>query len=363
MMWVKKVLLYAFVLVVLSVSVAATFASLRASRAAGPLTINEYHIPSGLDPWSTTFDGAGNVWLAVPGCNPNPDCGNKTAPGKIEVFNPSTSQWTQTIQLPTGQALFLAFDAAGNLWFPLFHTNQLAEYDTAGAFHFWTMPTAASGPWDLAFDHNGKLWITEHFVNKVAEFDPASGTFVTEYATAASGSQPYGITVDAADNIWFTENNSSVAKIGEVTATGVVQEYPIRTTSSSSLTPHLITVDPTTQNIWWSEGFVGEIGELAIAAAVPGTTAGVSEYAYPQLCKGCGTHTSGISVDGNGLVWFDDSLQNTIGSFPATGSGSFSMYTVPTSRSHPHDGLRVDGLNRVWFDEEYGEKLAVAIQG
>jgi streptogramin lyase len=212
------------------------------------------------------------------------------------------------------------------------------------------------------FDQNGKLWITEHFVNKVAEFDPATSTF-TEYATAASNSQPYGITVDTYNNIWFTENNSAVAKIGEVTAAGAVQEYSIRNTSNSSLTPHLITVDPATQNIWWSEGFVGEIGELIVANAHPGTNSGVKEYAYPQSCKGCGTHTSGISLDGNGYLWFDDSLQNTIGSFPATGSGSFSMYTVPTSRSHPHDGLRVDSLNRVWFDEQYGEKLAVAIQG
>ncbi len=363
MMRSRKGLLYSFVLVLLSVSVTVTFAASHASRAASTLTVTDYHIPSGLDPWGTTFDGAGNVWVAIPGCNPNPDCGNNTAPGKIEVFNPSNSTWTKTIQPPSGQALFLAFDASGNLWFPLFHTNQLGEYDTTGAFHFWAMPTAASGPWDVAFDRTGKLWITEHYANKVAEFDPTTDTFVKEYATAASNSQPYGITVDAANNMWFTENNSSVAKIGEVTSAGVVQEYPIRNTSTSSLTPHLIAVDPTTQNIWWTEGFVGKIGELNISAAIPGTNAGITEYAYPQLCRGCGTHTSGISVDSNGLIWFDDSLQNTFGSFPDTGTGTFSMYTAPTSRSHPHDGLRVDGQNRVWFDEEYAEKLAEAIQG
>ena len=362
MMRDKKILLYSFVFVLLSVSASVTFASIHTTRAASTLTVTDYHVPSGLDPWGTTFDSSGNVWVAVPGCNPNPDCGNNTAPGKIEVFNPSTSTWAKTIQLPSGQALFLAFDSAGDLWFPLFHTNQLGEYDITGAFHFWTMPTAASGPWDAVFDQNGKLWITEHFVNKVAEFDPMTGTFVNEYATTASNSQPYGITVDAANNIWFTENNSSVAKIGEVTSAGVVQEYPIRTTSNSNLTPHLITVDPTTQNIWWSEGFVGMIGKLKASAAVPGTNTGISEYAYPQLCKGCGTHASGISVDGNGLIWFDDSLQNTFGSFPATGTGSFSMYTAPSSRSHPHDGLRVDSLNRIWFDEQYAEKLAEAVQ-
>jgi len=363
----KKVLLYALVLVVLSVSGALTFASVQASRAASTLTVTDYHVSSGLDPWGTTFDGAGNVWVAVPGCNPNPDCGNNVGPGKIEVFNPSSSAWTKTIQLPSGygQALFLAFDASGNLWFPMFHTNQLGEYDTSGVFHTWTMPTAASGPWDLVFDHTGKLWITEHFVNRIAEFDPTAntgaGAFLLEVATPASNSQPYGITFDANNNLWFTENNSSVALIGEYTATGQLQEYKIRTGSTTNLTPHMITVAPG-GNIWWTEGFAGEIGELKIGSASAGTNNGVTEYPYPQLCKGCGTHASGISVDSTGLIWFDDALQNTFGSFPATGTGTFSMYAAPSSRSHPHDGLQVDSLNRIWFDEEYAEKLAVAIQ-
>ncbi len=364
MMWSKKVLLYSFVLVLLSVSVAVTFASVHASRAAGTLSVTDYHIPSGLDPWGTAFDSNGNVWVAVPGCNPNPDCGSKTSPGKIEVFNPTTSTWTAIYQLPPGfgQTLFLEFDSYGRIWFPMFHTNTLGMYDPAlQTFQQWAIPTPASGPWDVVVDHNGKLWITEHYVNKVAEFDPTTDTFVHEYPTAASNSQPYGITVDATNNIWFTENNSSVAKIAEVTSAGVLQEYPIRNTSNSSLTPHLITVDPN-GNIWWTEGFVGMIGELKVASAVPGTNTGVTEYTYPQLCKGCGTHTSGISVDSNGLIWFDDSLQNTFGSFPDTGTGTFSLYNAPSSRAHPHDGLQVDSQNRVWFDEQYAEKLAVAVQ-
>ena len=312
----------------LCVSMMVTFASIHVAQAAGSLTATDYKVPSGLDPWGTTFDSAGNVWVAVPGCNPNPDCGNNAGPGKIEVFNPSTSTWTKTIQLPSGQALFLAFDTTGNLWFPLFHTNQLGEYDAAGAFHFWTMPTAASGPWDLVFDQQGKLWITEHFVNKVAEFDPSTSTFVQELTTQSSASQPYGITVDASNDVWFTENNSADTFIDEYTAAGALQRFMIENGSVSNLTPHLITTDPVTGNVWWTEGFVGRIGELVVTQAVPDTNAGVYEYTYPRI-NGSSTHTSGISIDSNGLVWFDDSLQNSFGSFPDTGTGSFSMYNAP----------------------------------
>jgi streptogramin lyase len=368
----KKLLLCLIVLPTLIVSLAFTFGAVHPTRAASALTsLTDYHIPSGLDPWGTAFDSAGNVWVAVPGCNPNPDCGSRTPPGNIEVFNPSTSTWIATYQLPSGygQPLFLAFDSNGRVWFPMFHTNTLGMYDPASkSFQQWAMPTPASGPWDLVFDHNGKLWITEHFVNEIAEFDPSAnnglGAFVGKVDTPATNSQPYGITVDASNNIWFTENNSTVALIGEIPATtGQLVEYKIRTGSTTNLTPHLITVDPT-GNIWWTEGFAGMIGELQPSSATPGTNNGVTEYAYPQTCKGCGTHTSGISVDNSGLIWFDDSLQNTFGSFPETGGtiSSFNMYNAPSSRSHPHDGLRVDSQNRIWFDEQYAEKLAEAVQ-
>ncbi|HYT42054.1 MAG TPA: hypothetical protein VEP90_06895 [Methylomirabilota bacterium] len=354
----KKVLRYTSIFIMLGACIAISFASVHATHAAGTVTATDYQVQSGLDPWGTTFDKDGNVWVAVPGCNPNPDCGSRTAPGKIEEFSPTSHNWIATYTLPStfGQVLFLAFDGSGNLWFPMFHTNTIGEMLASDhTFQQWPMLTPASGPWDLVFDHNGKLWISEHFVNKIAEFDTSTDQVITEISTPAANSQPYGITVDSTNDIWFTENNSSVALIGEYTSNGQLQEYKIRSGSTTNLTPHMITVDPT-GNIWWTEGFAGMIGELNTS-----TNNTVKEYAYPQTCKGCGTHASGISIDSNGLIWFDDSLQNTFGSY-ATGTGTFSMYTAPSSRSHPHDGLQVDSLNRIWFDEQYAEKLAVAVQ-
>ncbi len=62
------------------------------------------------------------------------------------------------------------------------------------------------------------------------------------------------------------------------------------------------------------------------------------------------------------MIWFDDSLQQIFGSFPDSGTGSFTLYNTPTANSHPHDGLNVDAQNRVWFNEEFAKKLAEAIQ-
>ena len=328
------------------------------------VTTQDFYIPSSLDPWGTTFDSKGQVWLAIPGCDPAPTCNSSTPPGEIAEFNPSTSSWINTYHLPSGyaQPLFLAFDSQGKLWFPLPMGNSIGMFNPSNnTFHQWPVPTANAGPWDVAIDSNGMVWFTEHYTNQIGRFDPVTQTFM-EVPTPASNSQPYGIAIDPSNNLWFTENNSSVSLIGEYTSGGKLKEYKIRNTSSSGLTPHMITVDPN-GNIWWSEGWAGNIGELHVSQAVPGTNQGVTEYAYNPPCSSCsGKHTSGISVDSNGLIWFDDGEQEIFGSFPDSGKGSFATYNTPTANGHPHDGLNVDGKNRIWFDEEFANKLAEAIQ-
>jgi streptogramin lyase len=351
----------AMALAALLVGIALAVGAIRPALALRPaLSVTDYHVASGTDPWGTAFDKNGNVWVAVPSCDPNPTC-NKTPAGKIEVFNPSSSTWTNTYQLPSSysQALFMAIDKNGNVWFPLFMSNAIGMLNpSTKVFHKYTVPTTNAGPWDIVIDHNGKIWFTEHFTNKIGRFDPVTHQFM-EVKTPASDSQPYGITVDAKDNIWFTENNSSVALIGKYTTAGKLLEYKIRNSPPGGLTPHLITVDPN-GNIWWSEGFVGKIGELKVSQAKPGTNNGVTEYTYKS--NGGNEHTSGISTDKNGKIWFDDSEQEVFGSFPDSGTGSFSLHNIPTQNGHPHDGLNVDSQNRVWFDEEFAEKIAKAIQ-
>ncbi len=330
--------------------------------ASGISNVTDYSAP-GSDPWGTAFDSSGRVWVALPGCDLAPSCPSSTPPGKLALFDPNAKSWVTVVSLPAGygQPLFVAVDQAGKIWFTMPVTNAIGLYDPVSTtVTQWAVPMPSAGPWGIAIDSNGKIWFTEHYVNRIGSFDPTSQTF-HEVATPATNSDPYGITVDASNNIWFTENTDSVALIGEYTNQGILNEYKIRNTSTAGtgLTPHLITIDPN-ENIWWSEGWVSAIAILKLAAAQPGTNNGVTEYHYTPSCSSCGSHTSGISADKQGLVWLDDSLQNTFGSFPI-GGGSFSFYSSPGN--HPHDGLNVDSQNRIWFDEEFSNKLAEAIQG
>ena len=326
------------------------------------VVVHDYVVP-GTDPWGTAFDGSGRVWVAMPGCDPSPTCSGSTPPGKLALFDPHTSTWTTVVSLPAGfgQPLFVSVDRNGKVWFTMPVTNTIGRFDpVTTSVRQWGIPTTSGGPWDLAIDGNGKVWFTEHYANKIGAFDPGSQTF-QEVSTPAANSNPYGITVDNSNNIWFTENTDSVALIAEYTNNGILHEYKIRNTSTAGtgLTPHRITLDPS-GNVWWSEGWVSAIGKLDRATAQPGTNAGVTEYSYAPSCNSCGSHTSGIAADSKGVIWLDDSLQNTFGSF-STSSQTFSFYNSP-SGGHPHDGLNVDSQDRIWFDEEFANRLAVATQ-
>ena len=360
----KKVLLSLVVLVTLVASITmiagnvGTWSAVHAQQASvNSVTSTDFQAPTGGNAWGTAFDSSGNVWLALPGCD-FPNCNGKS-PGKIIRFNPSTSSWSTTYPLPSGygQPTFLAFDPLGTLWYTMPSTNSIGMLNpVSGTMQQFAVPTPVSGPLGIAVDSKGTIWFTEHYINQIGSFNPTTHTF-HEIATATTNSQPYGITVDASDNVWFTENNPSVPAVAEYPASGSgLKEFPM-TPNGNSLTPHLITVD-TNGNLWWSEGWVGAIGELKVALAKPGTGNGINHYNY-HLSN---THTSGISVDSYGKIWFDDSIHSIYGSFPENGTGAFSIYNTPTQNSHPHDGLNVDKQNRVWFDEEFINKLALATQ-
>src|SRR6266567_2004764 len=296
--------------------------------ASGIGSLADYFVP-GSFPWGTAFDSNGRVWVALPGCDLAPSCPSSTPPGKLALFDPNALNWATIVSLPAGygQPLFVSVDSTGKVWITMPVTNAIGVYDPASTtVAQWAVPTSSAGPWGIAIDSKGTIWFTEHYTNQIGSFDPNSRTF-HEVATPASNSQPYGITVDATGNIWFTENLDAVALIGEYTNRGVLQEYKIRNTPTggTGLTPHLITIDPS-GNIWWSEGWVSAIGLLNIAVAQPGTNNGVTEYHYTPSCSSCGSHTSGISADKQGLIWL------------------------------------VDSQNRVWFDEEFANRLAEAIQ-
>lgn len=349
-------------------------------------TLLETYVPainssySAIDPWGLAFDTSGHVWVAEPQCDVNisavPICSHTITSGMLVYSKQGFSNGAQPLQKlsePQGYSspFFLAFDSSGNLWFTEPVTNAIGEYDTTNNWHQWTVPTSGASPLDLTIDQYGHVWFTELSANQIGEFDPNTSTF-KENPTPTSNSTPYGIAGPdpTTHSIWFTENNQFVHRIGRITPNadgtlnGPIQEYLTNSSAPNGITPHLITYD-NQGNIWWSEGYDGMIGQLVISKATSGTNQGVTEYTVPS-CSGClSIHISGIAVDKNGTVWFDDSLNSRYGSF-VPGTSAFSMYVIDkctTSNSHPHDGLAADSNNNIWISEVFGNKLAEALPG
>src|SRR5437660_4522606 len=100
------------------------------ASASGISSAVDFPAPYG-QPWGTAFDGSGRVWVAMPGCDPSPSCSASTPPGKLGLFNPSSSKFTTVVSLPAGygQPLFVQVDTAGKVWFTMPVTNSIGVYD------------------------------------------------------------------------------------------------------------------------------------------------------------------------------------------------------------------------------------------
>ncbi len=318
-------------------------------------------------PWGVTFDQSGHIWIAEPGCDASPVCTAPPVGGAIEGFNTSNGALYKSLTTTLAQNInpvFLIVDGNNKIWFTDPSHNAIGELDPS--LPTWTMfttgITANSAPYDLVLDKLGNIWFTEHNGNKIGFFNTTTHA-VVETAVPTANSNPHGITMDRNGNIWFTENG--VAKIGSFTPSAngaiTIAEYAV-----TQVGPHLIAADPNTGVIWYSEGFTGQVGNFnpndnthfdfsvslnLCPPASPGTT--------PPPCPG--THISGIAVDNNGLVWFDDSLSNRVGFLNPAGCAAPQNCTVTTltvaNNPHTHDGLGIDGTGNVWFAEQYNSKF------
>ncbi len=318
------------------------------------------------NPWGLAIDGSGHIWVAEPGCDASPTCTNPPA-GVIGEYNLSNDTKVSDFHAPSSPVytpVFLALDGQGNIWFTDSTHNAIGKLvPSTNTWTEYTVPTANTIPYDLVFS-GGNIWFTEFGTSKIGFFNISTQTF-TENAIPTTNANPYGITKTPSGDIWFAENNSTNAgKLGSFTptvsgtlASGAITEHAITNPGA-----HLLTSDQQ-GNIWFTEGFNGHVGEyttanvdkeydVAVGVCPQGTPS-----TTPTACSG--THISGIAVDGNGMVWFDDSLVGRVGYInPTTGTYSTLSLVSPSDPSpHPHDGLVVDSSNNVWVAEQNGFML------
>ncbi|HEY5425583.1 MAG TPA: hypothetical protein VIJ77_03445 [Candidatus Tumulicola sp.] len=201
--------------------------------------------------------------------------------------------------------------------------------DICGKFTEFAIPTVASHPWGITLGADGNLWFTELTANKIGRITTA-GT-ITEFPVPTTGAGPAGIAGGADGNIWFVE--SSASKIGKMTTTGSAVEFATTTAASNP-----VEITPGADgNLWFSESNASKIGTI--------TTGGtVSEF--PTLTAAASPF--GITQGPDGNVWFTEETANKIGSI--TTAGAVSEFSIPTASSRATD--LVTGSNgALWFVE------------
>jgi hypothetical protein len=92
----RKILLSLFVMGSFLVSLALAFnmfgnGTQHSFAQSSGVTVTDFWMNGGQERWGTTFDSKGNVWVAVPSCDPSPTCSTTTPSGKIEEYNPTAS--------------------------------------------------------------------------------------------------------------------------------------------------------------------------------------------------------------------------------------------------------------------------------
>jgi streptogramin lyase len=274
----------------------------------------------------------GNLWVADDGDS----ISKVTVKGGVTAYKPAKSSCPTHIAAAPSKENYL--------WFTEYcpsYEEQLGTISTAGSFTIYkkfTLDTRVEG---ITAGPEGNMWFAMGGAGKIGEVTP-SGT-VTEYSMPVK-SFPKGITLGPDGNLWYTNlvegENAAIGKINPTSHE--ITEYPLPSGSNT----WAITAGPAKEKALWFVNLNTEkIGKI--------TTSGeVTEY--PALPSGSRPCAITAAPDGN--LWFVDCGSSRIGKI--TTSGTVTEYAAP-SIGFPTAGITVGpgGEDAVWFTEEGSGKV------
>lgn len=199
------------------------------------------------NPGSVVLDSFGNVFVA--------DSGNRTVrkitpSGTVTTLAGSPGAFGSADGLGSAARFSglggIAIDRANNLYLAELGNKTIRKITPAGAVSTLAGLAGVAGtadgagttarfddPIGIALDNTGNIFVTDRFVHTIRKITP-DGTVSTfaglagadgstdGVGSAARLSQPLGITVDAANNLFITEQVGTNGRIRKVTASGLV---------------------------------------------------------------------------------------------------------------------------------------------
>jgi uncharacterized repeat protein (TIGR01451 family) len=203
-------------------------------------------------------------------------------------------------------------------------------------FTEFLVPTITSAVDRIAPGPDGALWFTENSSGKIGRITTTG--VITEFPIApASG--PDEIVAGPDGALWFCEGLAN--KIGRITTVGAFAEFPL----ASGSFPAGIAAGPDGA-LWFTEISAdgGKIGRIT-------TDGEITEFPVPAAN---GSAPQGIAAGPDGALWFTEISGNSIGR--STTSGVITEFPVPTPFSLP-DGIAAGPDGALWFTENFGNKI------
>lgn len=206
----------------------------------GPATAAELHAPAGV-----ALDASGNIYIA--------DLGNQririvNTSGIISTFAGNGAQGFygdggQATAAELNRPSAVALDASGNLYIAEAGNNRIRKVNTSGIIS--TIAGNGTGnfsgdggpatdaeinnPFDVTIDTSGNIYIADHgnnrirMVNTTGIINTIAGNGTANYsgdggpATAAELKSPYGVAVDASNNIYIGDSfNQRIRKLSAI---------------------------------------------------------------------------------------------------------------------------------------------------
>ena len=267
---------------------------------------------------------------------------------------------------PALQPTDVAVDHHGMVWTTLTLGNAIARVDpsavqdgTTEGVRVYPLPACGDGECKVVFPPepgtlpsrqplqmkvtedaagNTLVWFTEPGVERIGLLRVApDGTQLGQTHFSCGCIAPFGLALDQAGDVWFTEGVTNA--IGRLTPdvtqpypagaatlrhykvpSGIVVEEPeLSATPIVTSNPHSVAVDRRGL-VWFTESATGKVGLLDPAAAVAGTTAGIAEFDLPDTDFGTAASPADLTVDRAGTVFWADEYGDIVGSVQTRGA-------------------------------------------
>lgn len=202
----------------------------------------------------------------------------------------TVTDYVTGLGVPTG----IAFDASGNLFVADYNAYKVTKITPALTQTVLTSLLSAS-PQQIALDGNNNVWVagSGNFGNQIAKIS-AAGT-ITSYSATNS---PYGVAIDAAGNIYYSEANSG--NIIKRTNAGVTSTF-----ASGFTAPNGLAFDKS--------------GNLIVADKLEGAIKKISSTGVVSTLISGMTNPTNVVFAPNGDLYISTGSNNRIFRFPAGG--------------------------------------------